>query len=89
MLHRRLETGTWNLLGEPSGRGKGVIYIYKALCESVSESVSNVLFVPRGTNIFHTQVRGGTNNSYTLKLSSDHRAVQTSNKTYENSTASG
>ena len=31
------------------------IYIYKALCPSVRY----VLFVPRGTNIFHTQVRGG------------------------------
>ena len=71
MLHRRLETGTWNLLGEPSGRGKGVIYIYKALCESVSESVSNVLFVPRGTNIFHTQVRGGGQTFYVEDVGGD------------------
>ena len=49
---------------------KILIYIYKALCLSVRLSVcyvfvcprgTNNLFVPRGTNISHTQVGGGTN----------------------------
>ena len=39
--------------------GQTSIYIKRYVGESVSESVSNVLFVPRGTNIFHTQVRCG------------------------------
>ena len=48
------------------------IYIYKALCQSVSLSVCLSPFVcPRGTNISYTQERGGTNISHTQEEGGD------------------